>query len=153
MHRLTDDRSKWGLSGLLAGLLLSLLHLATPYIWLRSPAAEVSLDGKLTAHAAVYRSPDGQLLVWIRKPAGETADIINPSEGEVFAPCYGTLLDDVPENNHFWVTPCFALIADSRYHPGWDHHFDDDYPSQGTVIRPGYSEFTDLSSRRVRIKL
>jgi hypothetical protein len=162
MHKLTNDRMKWGRCALLVGPVLALAHLATPYVWLRLPAAVVSLDGKLTAHAAVYRSPDGQLLVWIREPNRGAADIINPSAGEVFAPCYGTLLDDVPENNHFWVTPFFALIADSRYHAGWGHHFDDDYPSQGAVIRPGYSEFTELylapgtshlRSQRVRVKL
>src|SRR5690348_10848923 len=136
MHRLTRDRSKWGVSALLAGLGVAHVGFTGPYNGCRLPGTVVSLDGRTTSHSVVYRAPDGSILVEIREPAGEAADIICPSEGAVYMPCYQAFLGDVPENNHFLITPLFALIADDRYRARWSHHFDDDEPTRGAVIRP-----------------
>jgi hypothetical protein len=144
MHKLTTDRRKWGVCALLAGIGMALASRAALYLWWRLPGAAVSVNGRPATHAAVYRSPEGQILVQINEPNGDITDIISPSDGDVRIASYEGFLDDMPEQNHFLITPLFALIADDRYRPRWEHHYDDDEPSFGAVIRPESAEFTEM---------
>lgn len=146
MHKLTNDRMKWGRLGFLAGALLLLLAVAWPYpyLWLRLPRAVVSLDGRPTARAAVYRSLDGQLLVWFKEPSTETIWIIGHSKGDIRAPNGSSLL----------VTPRFALSKERR--PMGVYALDNKADLGGNpppAYRPGYVEFTGTSDRRVRVRL
>ena len=150
MHKLTNDRMKWGRWALLVGVVLALVCLATPYVWLRLPGAVVNLDGKPTA-LPVYRSWDGQLLVWTREPQDEPY-VIDPAGMDVAPVSYQSLLDDQTELNHFVVNARFALIMDDEYHPGpiRDYYEGDRH----AIVHPGYVEFRPYgSSPRVRVKL
>jgi hypothetical protein len=158
MHKLTNDRMKWGRWAFLAGgALLAFALLVRPYLWIRMPGAVASVGGKPFAPVAVYGSPDGQLLVNIQEPWGVAVFIIDPSEGSVTAPCFGSLMDDLPENNHFMIMSWFALTMDDDYHPGFTHHFDDDWPGPGSAIKPGEVTFTERlpsgATRRVQVNL
>jgi hypothetical protein len=67
----------FGVAVIVGGLIL----LARPYIWIGQAGAVVSVDGEPSDRAMVYRSDDGQLLVWFREPSPEGVYIIAPSHG------------------------------------------------------------------------
>jgi hypothetical protein len=144
MHRLTRDRMKWGRWALLAAVLLTLVAHAWPYpyVWLRLPGAVVSLDGRPTAFATVYRSLDGQLLVWFKEPSKEASWIIG-SKGHVRA----------PNGSSFLITARFALSKEK--HPMGVYVLDNKWDLGGNpppVYRPGYVEFTGVSRHRLRVR-
>lgn len=107
MHKLTNDRRKWGQCAFVAGsglLALSLL-IGIPCPWVRLPRAVVSFDGQPSSRATVYRSLDGRLLLWIEEPAADEAFVILPSEHDVVRAHGGSILN----GGDYLVAPFLAL--------------------------------------------
>ena len=162
MHKLTNDRRKWGWGAFLAGsLLLAFVLLVRPCVWIRLPRARVSFDGRRTSLAAVYRSCDGQLLILIKEAWGEMPYVVRP-EGHVLLANWGSLLDDNPEANHSWVTAPFTLILEKHPEHGILMGSMEDGIDGHEVVQPHRVEFAEeyptsgkpaWKTRRVRVPL
>ena len=140
------NRTAWWLSAILAVVLLGAV--SVPYVWWRLPGAVVSLDGRPTT-LPVYRSCDGQLLLWTSETTNAPF-VIDPAGNDVAPVGYQPLLGDLTETNHFFVTANFALIMDDGYRPGAVRAYYEG--SRHATVREGHVEFYVERSTCVRVK-
>jgi hypothetical protein len=139
-------RTAWWLSAVLALALLG--GASVPYVWWRLPDAVVSLDGRPTT-LPVYRSYDGQLLLWTSETTNAPF-IIDPAGNDVAPVGYQPLLGDLTETNHFFVGTNFALIMDDGYRPRAVRAYYEG--NRQATVREGYVEFYAEQSTCVRVK-
>src|SRR5436309_2671182 len=110
MHKLTNNRAAWGRCAVLAGGLMLVSALPVrPHIWGRLSSATVSFDGRPTSLAPIYRSDDGEVLLWMKDLFGGEPYIIVPSEHWVGVATGASLWDDNPDDDgHWFVTDHFV---------------------------------------------
>jgi hypothetical protein len=124
--------------GLALGVGFALL--ARPYFWPRLGKAKVRLDGQPNKLAAIYRSYNGNLLLWLQEPEGETLYIVKLSTRRVV----------VPSERAFLRNSRFAWSKSARP-SGVDLTSAKAEVDQHVIVQDAYSEFTSLNSHRVRI--
>jgi hypothetical protein len=139
MKRVSRNVLIGGLACVMAPLLV--IVSATPWTWLRLGTATVSLDGRPTALAAVYRSHRGQLLVSLQEPAGDVLYVIRTSERRVMVPNASAFLQTARFALSRQVRPIGVPLGSSKTE-GSDPRL---------VIQPRCVEFTSLCAQRVRM--
>jgi hypothetical protein len=128
---------------LLVGLSsLVVLSISGGHWWKRVPTAYVAYDGRNLPDAAVYRSPNGQLLINLQERVDEGAlFVIYPVENKI----------GLPNKRHFFFLPGYVF---SRYVPPLILFADDPVKSgqdPELVISEHRIEFLTLSRRKVQI--
>lgn len=125
------------------------LPLLRPHIWVRVPQAVVSLDGKPT-DCTVYRSYDGNLLLWMYQPV-----VLFPAAGAIQPVLAGLGLPDMDGGDphsfvHVLICGRFALVEEDAYRCAFGEDNEDGAPH--AILRPGYVEFNPAGEPHVCVK-